>query len=178
MLIWKHYAFSSASLILNVHYQLALTYEPVHLSLYVAEQGTRFLWTQSQTSLQCYPQPAAQKQHINGQLLACCFIVLTSSEQTRKWHVTLEPISFMLCLYVRSFPLLALGLVLRIYKGGFYIQKEKKGSESNDAALGLRWRSLNSTKTKAQGRRWHILCWNISQRVVKELRDEAMNVII
>lgn len=126
MLIWKHYAFSNASLILNVHYQLALTYEPVHLSLYVAEQGTRFLWTQSQTSLQCYPQPAARKRHINRQRLARCFIVLTWSEQTRKWHVTLEPISFILCLYVRSLPLLALVLVLRIYKGGRYIFFFKK----------------------------------------------------
>lgn len=28
---------------INVHYQLALTYVPVHLSLYAAEQGAGFL---------------------------------------------------------------------------------------------------------------------------------------
>lgn len=58
------YVFSNAILIVNVHYQLALTYEPVHLSLYAAEQGARFSGTQSQMSLQCSPQSAAQQLHI------------------------------------------------------------------------------------------------------------------
>lgn len=34
---------SNAALKSNVNYQLALSYVPVHLSLYVAEQGARFL---------------------------------------------------------------------------------------------------------------------------------------
>lgn len=35
--------FSNAALMSNVHYQLALFYVPVHLSLYVAEQGCQVL---------------------------------------------------------------------------------------------------------------------------------------
>lgn len=33
---------SYVAIILIIHYQLALTYVPVHLSLYAAEQGARF----------------------------------------------------------------------------------------------------------------------------------------
>lgn len=44
----------------NVHYQLALTYVPVHLSLYAAEQGAGFLRTQSQMNRRRRQKSAAQ----------------------------------------------------------------------------------------------------------------------
>lgn len=90
---------SYAASMVNVHYQLALTYEPVHLSSYVAEQGARFLRTQSQVSLRCRPQPAAQKLHItpdqHQRPTRSVFCLPASSEQTRKWHVTLTEAYFL-----------------------------------------------------------------------------------
>lgn len=109
---------------LNVHYQLALTYEPVHLSLYVAEQGARFLRTQSQMSLQRSPQPAAQKLHITSnhhQRLTRSFLVFQRKASKPGNDMSRQPklISFILLL-VKPLPLLAPLLVVSRYEEGLY----------------------------------------------------------
>lgn len=86
--IYCNHVFSNAALTLNVHYQLELTYDPVHLSLYVAEQGARFLWTQSQMCLQCSRSPRSAPQlHIAPnqlQHLTHLFLVFKRQESNQE----------------------------------------------------------------------------------------------
>lgn len=106
---------------LNVHYQLALTYEPVHLSLYVSEQGARFLRTQSQMIRQCLvsSQQLRSRTPASDSLLSAPPNV---KRATRKWHVTLTVAYFLHTLPPRQSPS-SFGftaIVVSRYQGGLY----------------------------------------------------------
>lgn len=82
--------------ILKVHYQLAFTYEPVHLSLYVAQQRAGFMRTHSQMSLKSTVRFTSSTSLLTSTSIGVACSFSPSVKQTiRKCQVTLTEAYFL-----------------------------------------------------------------------------------